>query len=118
MKKYKLFSVLTLLVAVLFMGAVQPVDASIDTDEPTIAEVISIDDPIDITHQYTVQQEISLLEAGPQFTAMEVCSDHETYTGDKDHQVISLFIPEKNMYGYPGNHLHAPRSNLSDSFYA
>jgi hypothetical protein len=118
MKSYKLFSVLALLVAVLFMGTIQPVDASIDTDEPTIVDIVSVDEPADIIQHNTTHQEISLLEAGPQFTAMEVCSFHESYAGDQDHQVISLYIHENSDYGYLGDHLYRARSDLSNSMYA
>lgn len=114
MKRYKLFSVLALLVAVLFIGTVQQVDASIDTDEPTIVEVVSIDAPATIN---TIQ-EISPLEASPQYTAMEVCSFHKNVIGDKDHEIISLQVTENYAYGYSGNHLIMPRSNLSDFHFA
>ncbi|MDZ7658078.1 hypothetical protein [Fodinibius sp.] len=106
--KAKLFSVLALLVAVLFMGAIQPVEASADVDQNiAIEDVISFDETADLD----IEQAFSN-EAGPQYTAMEVCPVAQNFEGDIDHQLI---INELQEYGLQERYdflPHWPRSNL------
>lgn len=110
--KSKLFSVLTLIIAVLFVSALQPVEASTDAkDTITIDEVVSMDNL-----SMEAEQDISFAD-GPEFTAMEVCTIAQNFEGDIDHQLITIRAGKNHTGELSGYVPYRARSNLYDSDY-
>jgi len=106
--KSKLFSILMLIVAVLFVSAVQTVEASAQIDQD-----ISIEQVVDFENAdlFDLQNEF---EEANHYTAMEVCPTAHTSTADIDHQLITVRAPI-NRYEViqHGERQYLPRSNLN-----
>lgn len=112
--KKQLFSVLMLMVTVLFVSAVQPVEASADYDQVSIEQIVSIDSPISID----LSQEFQSVDQVAHYTSMEVCSNVPSYEADIDHQIITVRAPvNRHELTYREYKQYLPRSNLINSDY-
>lgn len=107
--KSKILSVAALLSMVLFVGIVDTNDA-VASDDISIEEVVSVDNiALDL------ENEIQLFEAGPEYTAMEVCTIAQSFEGDIDHQLIVIQARENTTDELSGYVPYRPRSNLNYS---